>query len=120
MGIVVRKGGLRDSPYRECREKSILLDATRVEPQAQVCLRRGRADQDGSASSIPPRRASVSPTLVRDTCVSFDERSRDLATLGVEKIKRLGVEGRIFSGQLAASVVGEGGGMDGRWRRRGW
>ena len=30
--IVVRRGGLRDAPNREYREKSILLDVTHAEP----------------------------------------------------------------------------------------
>ena len=51
MDIVVSRGGLRDAPNREYREKSILLDVTHADPQAQVHLRRGSADHDGSAAS---------------------------------------------------------------------
>ena len=58
---------------------------------------------------LPPRRARVNTTLVRD--MSFDERSHKLATLAVESFGRLGVEGSNFIDQPAASVVG---GRDGR------
>ena len=45
--------------------------------------------------------------------MSFDERSHKLATLAVESVGRLGVEGSNFIDQLAASVVGgrDGGSM---------
>ena len=51
MGIVVRRGSLRDAPNREYREKSILLGVTHADPQAQIHLRGGSADQDGSDAS---------------------------------------------------------------------
>ena len=79
MDIAVRRGGLRDSPTRGYREKPILLDVTHADPQTQTHLRGGSADHDGSA--LPPRRASGNTTLSSGTCnVSFDERSRKLAT----------------------------------------
>ena len=46
MDIVVRRGGLRDAPDLEYREKSILLGITHVGPQAQVHLRGGSIDHD--------------------------------------------------------------------------
>ena len=49
--IVVRRTGLRDAPNREYRETSILLGVTHADPQAQVYLRGGSADHDGSAAS---------------------------------------------------------------------
>ena len=67
MDIVVRGGGLRDAPNQECRDMSILLD-THADPQAQVRLRRGSADHDGSAASTSE--ACVNATLVRDMCSS--------------------------------------------------
>ena len=68
MGIVVRRGGLRDAPNREYREKSILLDVTHADPQAQIYLRGGSADQDGSAASTSEARKRQHTTLVRDMC----------------------------------------------------
>ena len=54
--IAVRRGGLRDAPSREYREKPILLGATHADPQAQIQL------------PLPPRRASANTALVRDIC----------------------------------------------------
>ena len=51
MDIVVRRGGLRDAPNREHREKCILLDVTHAGPQAQIHLRVGSAAHDGPADS---------------------------------------------------------------------
>ena len=48
--------------------------------------------------------------------MSFEERSHELATLAVENLGRLGVEGSMFIDQLAASVVGEGWWFDGKER----
>ena len=43
MGIVIRRGGLRDAPNREYREKSILLDVTHhVDPQTSAGTPAGR------------------------------------------------------------------------------
>ena len=36
MDIVIRREGLRDAPNREYRDKSILLNVTNADPQAQV------------------------------------------------------------------------------------
>ncbi|CAB1098990.1 unnamed protein product [Ectocarpus sp. CCAP 1310/34] len=47
-----------------------------------------------------PRRGSVITTLVRDTYVSFDERSYKLTTLAVESSGRLGEEGYEFIDEL--------------------
>ena len=56
MDIVVRRGGLRDAPIREYREKPILLDVTHADPQAQIHLRGGSAAHDGSAASTSEAR----------------------------------------------------------------
>ncbi|CAN0507989.1 unnamed protein product [Laminaria digitata] len=56
MDIVIRREGFRDAPNREFRDKSILLDVTHACPQAQVHLRGGSADQDGSAASTSEAR----------------------------------------------------------------
>ena len=69
MNIVVRSGGLRNAPKREYREKSILLDVTHADPQAQVRLRGRSADHDDQLP-LPPRRASANITPVRDTYFS--------------------------------------------------
>ena len=56
--IVVRKGGLQDVPKREHRYKSIQLDVTHhAERQAQVHLRGGGADRDGSAATTSEARS---------------------------------------------------------------
>ena len=93
------------------REKSILLDVTHADPQAQIHLREGSADHDGSAAFTSEARNRQH--YVRPGRVSFDERSHKLATLAVESFGRLGVEGSKFIDQLAASVVGgrDGGSM---------
>ena len=85
MDIFISSGGIRDAPNREYREKSILLDVSHVDPQAQVHLRGGSADHDGSA-------ASTSEMRKRQHCarlghVSFDERSNKLATLAVKALE---------------------------------
>lgn len=91
MDIDVRKGGLRDSPNREHRKKSILLDVTLADPQAQAYLRADSVADDGSAASTPeaPKRRHYS----RLGHVSFNERRKSLATLAVENFGRLVVEG---------------------------
>ena len=111
MDIVIRRGSLRDAPNREYRDKSILLDVTHADPQAQVHLRGGSADHDGSAASTSEARKRQH--YARPGHVSFDERSHKLATLAVETFGRLGVEGSNFIDQLPASVVGgrDGGSM---------
>ena len=89
IGIVVRRGGLGDAPIRDCREKSILLGGvTCVEPQAQIHLRGGSAEHDGSAASTSE--AHNRQHYARPGHVAFDERTHKLATLAVEN---LGVSG---------------------------
>ena len=105
MDIVIRRGSLRDAPNREYRDKSILLDVTHADPQAQVHPRGGSADHDGSAASTSEVRKRQH--YARPGHVSFDERSHKLATVAVESFGRLGVEGSNFIDQLAA------GGRDG-------
>ena len=51
MDIIVRRGGLPDSPNREYRDKSIVLDVTISDPQAHVHLGGGSARDDGSFAS---------------------------------------------------------------------
>ena len=94
MGIVVKRGGLRDAPMRESREKSTLLGVTHADPQAQIHLRGGSADLDGSAASTSEARKRHH--YARPGHVSFDERSHKLANLAVESFGRLGVEGSNF------------------------
>ena len=113
MDIVVRRGGLRDAPNRDYREKSILPSVTHADPQAQIHLRRSSADHDGSAASIS--KARKRQHYARTGHVSSDDRSYKLATLAVDSFGRLGMEGSKFIDQLAASVVrGGGGGSMGR------
>ena len=104
MDIVVSRGGLRDAPNREYREKSILLDVTHADPQAQVHLRRGSADHDGSTAFTSEARKRQH--YARPGDVSFDERSPKLANLSLESFKHLGVEGSNPIDQLATNVVG--------------
>ena len=101
MDIVIRRGSLRDAPNREYRDKSILLDVAHADPRAQVHLRGGSADHDGSAASTSEARECQH--YARPGHASFDEQSHKLATLAVESFGRLGVEGSNFIDQLAAS-----------------
>ena len=114
MDIVVRRGSsLRDAPNRGYRGKSILLDVTHAGPQAQIHLRGGSADQDGSATSTSEARKRQH--YARPGHVSFDERSHKLATLAVESFGRLRVGGSKFTDHLAANLVGgRDGGSTGR------
>ena len=80
---------------REDREKSILLDVTHADPQAQVHLRRGSADHDGSTAFTSEARKRQH--YARPGDVSFDERSPKLANLSLESFKHLGVEGSNLS-----------------------
>ena len=111
MDIAVRRGGLRNAPKPEYRDKSILVDVIHVSPQAQVRLRAGSADHDGSAASASEARKRQHSARPRH--VSFGERSHKLTTFAVESFGRLGVECSYFIDQLAASVVGgrDGGSM---------
>ena len=84
MNIVVRRGGLRDAQNREYREKSILLDVTHADPQAQVQLRGGSANHDGSAA--PTSEARKRQHCARPGHASFDERSHELAILAVKSL----------------------------------
>ena len=115
MDIVVRRGGLRNAPNTECRDKSILVEVTHADPQAQVHVRTGSADHDGPAASTPE--ACKRQHYTRPGHVPFNVRSHKLATVAVERFGRLGVEGGYFIDQLVASVVR--GRARGRWRRKG-
>ena len=106
MASAVRKRGLRDAPNRGYREKSILPDVTHVDPQAQIHLRGGSADHDGSGASTSWARKRQH--YARLGHASYDERCHKLATVAVEIFGRLGVECSKFIDQLAASVVGGG------------
>ena len=94
MDIVIRRGSLRDPPNREYRDKSILLDVTHADPQAQVHLRGGSTNHDGSVASTSEARKRQH--YARPGHVSFDERSHKLSTLAVESFERLGIEGSNF------------------------
>ena len=76
MDIVVRKGGLRNAPNPEYRDKSILVDVTHADPQAQAHLRAGSADHDGSAVSTSEVRKHQ--LCARPGHVSFDLRTHKL------------------------------------------
>ena len=113
MDIVARRGGLRDAPNREYREKSILLDVTNADSQAQIYLRGSSADHDGSAACTFEARKRQHYARPGHAC--FDERSHKLPIFAVESFGRLGVEGSEFIDQLVACVVGgRGGGSMGR------
>ena len=76
MDIVIRRRSLRDALNREYRDKSILLDVTHAHSQAQIHLRGGSADHDGSAASTSEARKRQH--YARPGHVSFDERSNNL------------------------------------------
>ena len=91
MDIVVRRGGLWNALNPEYRDRSILVEVTHADPQAQAHLQAGSADHDGSA-------ASTSEACKRQNCarpehVSLNERSHKLTPFAVESFGRLGVEG---------------------------
>ena len=111
MDIVVRRGGLRNAPNPENRDKSIRVDVTHADPQAQVHVQEGSADHDGPAPSTSEARKRQH--YARLGHVSFEERSHELTTFAAESFGRLGVQGSYFIDQLAASVVGgrDGGSM---------
>ena len=88
MDIAVRRGGFRNPPNREYREKSMLLVVAHVDPQAQIHLQGGSADHDGSPASTSEARKRQH--YARPEQVSFDERNHKLATLAVESFGRLG------------------------------
>ena len=111
MDIAIGRGGLRDASASDFRHKSRLVDVTYADPQAEVHLRAGSIDQDGSAASTSEARKRNH--YARGGHVSIDERSHKLVTLAVESFERLGREGSEFVDQLATSVVGgrDGGAM---------
>ena len=96
MDIVVRRGGLRSTPNLENRDRSILVDVTHADPQAQVHMRTGSADHDGSAASTSEERQH------QRNPVPIDEGSHKLTTFAVESFGRLGVDGSYFIDQMAA------------------
>ena len=104
MDIVIERGGLRDATSSEYRDKAVLLDVTRADPQARVHTRDGSADQDGSAASTSEARKRNH--YARLGQVSFDECNHKRVTLAVESFGRLGKEGSELIDQLAASIVG--------------
>ena len=87
MDVVVRRGGLRDAPDREYREKSILLGVIHADPQAHIHLRGGNADHGSAASTSEARKRQH---YARPGHVSFDERSHKLCTF---QWKALGASG---------------------------
>ena len=82
---------------------SIQLGVTHADPQAQVYLRGGCADHDGSGASTSEARKCQH--YARPGHVSFDERSHKLTTSAVESFGHLGVEGSALIDQVVASVV---------------
>ena len=66
MDIVIRIGNPRDAPNREYRARSILLDVTHSDPQTQVHIYEVVVLITMVQPPLPPRRASVNTTLVRD------------------------------------------------------
>ena len=89
MDNVVRRG-LRNALNPEYKNKSILVDVTHTDPQAQVHLRAGSAGHDGSAASISEARKREH--YARPENVFFDERSHKVAIFAVESFGRLGIE----------------------------
>ena len=86
MDLVVRRGGLRDAPNRKYRDKFILLDVAHADLQAQVHLRGGSADHDGSATSTsqaPAIRSSGACVLRRPESQNYHLRSKALSVLGL-------------------------------------
>ena len=75
------RGDLRDAPNQEYSDESILLDVAHADPQAQVHLRGGSADQDGAAAS--------STTLVPNMCPA----TNGVINLSLWQWKALGVLG---------------------------
>ena len=73
---IVRRGGRSDAPNQDYREKSILLDVTHADPQAQVHRQGGRADYDGPAASTSE--ACKRQHYARPGHESFHERSHKL------------------------------------------
>ena len=66
--IIVRIGGLRNAPNTEYRDKSILVDVTHADPQAQVLTCGQAALIMMDQLPLLPRRASANATLDRDMC----------------------------------------------------
>ena len=75
-------------PKTEYRDKSILVDVTHADPQAQVYLQAGSANHGRSATSTSEARKRQH--YARPGHVSFDERSHKLTTFAVESFGRLG------------------------------
>ena len=67
IGIAVRRGGLRNAPSMELRERSILLDVTNADPKAQIHCEQAvliKKDQ----LPLLTRRANPNTMLVRGMC----------------------------------------------------
>ena len=92
--IVARRGRLRDAPNREYREKYILLDVTHADPQAQIHLREGSTDHDGSAAFTSEARKRQQYACLGH--VSFAKRSHKLGAFAVKRFGCLKVEGSKF------------------------
>ena len=97
-----------------CKIGCILLDVTYADPQAGVHMRAGSADQNGLAASTFEARKRKH--YARPRQVPFDERSCNLATLGVESFGRLGREGCDLIDQVAAIIVGGTGASSLAWK----
>ena len=104
MGIVIRRGAMRDASSSVYRTKGILLDVTHADSQAQVHLRGGSATIDGSAAQASEARKRRH--YARPGHVSFDERSFKLTTFAMESFGRLGEEGYKFINEIATHAAG--------------
>ena len=99
--IVIGRGGPRDAPHREYREKSILLDVTHVDPQAQVYLRLwvyvGDVQQDGLFSVLPmrsvPRTSSPDDDVYRQVPVCSERFALHLEWNSFRAASRTGDRG---------------------------
>ena len=105
MDIVVRREGLRDTPNREYREKSILLEVTHTDPQAQIHLR------GGSVLITLYLRGAQAPTLrLSGTCVLGRTESQTCHFRS----------GKLWASRGRGQLVSWGGGMVGRWEGNDW
>ena len=111
--IITRRGGLRDAPNREYRDKSILLDVpTQTHKCKYTCRKAALITMD--QLPLPPRCASVNATmLVRAMCPRRTKPQACHCSGGMICAPRLGVEGGNFIDHLATNLVGrrDGGSM---------
>ena len=99
-GMVVRRRGFRDARSRRYRDKSAILDVTHVNLQAQVRLRGGMSDHDGSATSASEASKPQHYARPGHVCLSTSG-VKNLPLIAVESSGRLEAEGSHFIDQLA-------------------